>query len=1119
MSVNRDWVRTYLKQFDFESLFLEELGWDSVDLNLIPVGVEGAPYQAEAIAQKRGMVVYHCQSEKGQSEKGGDIPDNGVRRKIDHQINSYSREHLIIYSDALQQEQVWQWVRREKGKPLAPREYRYHIDQDGESLVQKLEGLAIDFDEEDGLTLTEVAKRTKKAFDVDRVTKKFYERFQKEHQRFLAFVEGIQERFDQEWYCSVMLNRLMFVYFLQKKGFLDGDRDYLRNRLNGCQQAHGDDEFYSFYRYFLLRLFHEGLGDSKRDSAELEQLIGKIPYLNGGLFDVHELEERNPDIQIPDGAFEAIFNFFDDYQWHLDDRPLRNDREINPDVLGYIFEKYINEKNQKQKGAYYTKEDITEYISKNTIIPFLFDAAKKACAIVFEPDGPVWRLLKENPERYIYDAVKKGVIKEDPKTKITEVISLPADIEAGIEDVSQRGGWNRLVEADYALPTELWREHVARRQRCLKIRDKLANGEVHEINDLITYNLDIRQFAQDVIEQCEGPELLRAFYKAISQISVLDPTCGSGAFLFAALNILEPLYDACLHRMKGFVEDLDRSGEKSRPEKFSDFRKILEQVKKHPNREYFILKSIILGNLYGVDIMEEAVEICKLRLFLKLVSQVDAEADKPNYGLEPLPDIDFNIRAGNTLVGFATYDEVKKAVEGDGQQKLDLFSDMPRIDESAEIADRAFQMFRSQQTEHDMDGAKFKDAKVEVRRRLKELNDELNRYLASEYDVDTTKMVAFERWAKSHRPFHWFVEFYRIVKDGGFSVIVGNPPYVEISEVRKQYSTTSFSTNICGNIYGLIIERSFSLTKTEGKIGMIVPMSLSCTARMSELRRMLESVSRQNWISHFSGDANPSKLFEGVKLRLDILISTSSSEPKVFSSCYTKWFAEERNHIFSFLTYSEIFQPLRYLSLIPKLGGDISRSIFSKILEKNILNDCMGTYSQTIYVHRVLTMYVKCFNFVPYFWNEQDGEKKSDDYKPYRFKSEEYASAAIAIINSSIFFFYFITLGDCFHCGKEFIQNFPAGLDTINPNILEKLSTLGEELMDDMKSNAVRRVAESKKTGRVKYDEFWPRYSKSIIDTIDYTLATHYGLTDEEIDFVVNYDIKYRMGLRTLIEK
>ena len=79
-------------------------------------------------------------------------------------------------------------------------------------------------------------------------------------------------------------------------------------------------------------------------------------------------------LRFPDKAFEQLFRFFEQYQWHLDERPLRNDNEINPDVLGYIFEKYIN---QKQMGAYYTKEDITEYISKNTIIPFLFDARRE----------------------------------------------------------------------------------------------------------------------------------------------------------------------------------------------------------------------------------------------------------------------------------------------------------------------------------------------------------------------------------------------------------------------------------------------------------------------------------------------------------------------------------------------------------------------------------------------------------------------------------------------------------------------------------------------------------------------------------------------------------------------
>src|SRR5207302_843056 len=102
------------------------------------------------------------------------------------------------------------------------------------------------------------------------------------------------------------------------------------------------------------------------------------------------------------------------------------------------------------------------------------------------------------------------------------------------------------------------------------------------------------------------------------------------------------------------------------------FRDILAQVAKHPNRRYFILKSIIINNLYGVDIMEEAVEICKLRLFLKLVSQIDRFQD-----IEPLPDIDFNIRAGNTLVGFATYAEAERAITS----KLDFDNAMARIEQ------------------------------------------------------------------------------------------------------------------------------------------------------------------------------------------------------------------------------------------------------------------------------------------------------------------------------------------------------------------------------------------------------------------------------------------------------
>jgi len=409
-------------------------------------------------------------------------------------------------------------------------------------------------------------------------------------------------------------------------------------------------------------------------------------------------------------------------------------------------------------GAYYTKEDITEYISKNTIIPYLFDAARKKCKIAFEGDQSVWQHLSRDPDRYIYEAVKKGC-----------GLELPDEVARGLDDVSERTEWNKPAPEAYALPTEIWREVVARRKRYEEVKAKLVAGEVKAINDCITYNLNIRQFAQDVIENCEGPMLLRAFWRAIvghiprksnekpeNGITILDPTCGSGAFLFAALNILAPLYEACLDRMQAFAAELDQPGVKHHPEKFSDFKAELARVAEHPNQSYFIMKSIILNNLYGVDIMAEAVEICKLRLFLKMVAQVES-ADL----IEPLPDIDFNIRCGNTLVGFATYDEVEEGIKSKGGAAMlpMMYEDrMAKIELKAQDLQQAFDIFRRRQVESD--GSVPYADKTRVRDRLTVLENELNRALARKYGIKAEKDVkAYRKWLASHQPFHWFVEY------------------------------------------------------------------------------------------------------------------------------------------------------------------------------------------------------------------------------------------------------------------------------------------------------------------------------------------------------------------------
>ena len=1098
MPLNRQRAQKYLQKFDFESLFIEELGWDTVDRVTLPFEVDGEPFEVVSITQKRGFTVFKCITPE--------IPTRPIRVKLDRQLTDYSKSHLLVFGDEGKTQQIWMWVRQELGKPLAPRFEQYQVGQSAERLLQKLEALAIAFAEEEKLTLVEVAGRVKKAFDVEKVTKKFFTRFEKEHGKFLQFIQGIQSEFDCIWYASLMLNRLMFVYFIQKKNFLDGDINYLRNRLKRCQAEWGTDRFHSFYRQFLLKLFHEGLGKPDRN-PELDKLLGKIPYLNGGLFEVHQLEEKyDSTLQIPDAAFEQVFNFFDEYDWHLDDRPLRNQNEINPDVLGYIFEKYIN---QKQMGAYYTKEDITEYISKNTILPFLFDQAEKGCQVAFKPEGAVWALLRENPDHYIYPAVRQGVDLE-----------LPTEIAAGIEDVSQRGSWNKPAADGFALPTETWREYVARRKRCWSLRQKLAAGEVTQINDLITHNLDIRQFAQDVITSCESSDLLKALYQAIEQVSVLDPTCGSGAFLFAALNILEPLYTACLERMQGFVDedDLRLSQEPEAKPRYEYFRKVLAEMAKHPNLRYFVLKSIMLNNLYGVDIMEEATEICKLRLFLKLVAQMEPQPKKQNFGLEPLPDIDFNIRAGNTLVGFASLNEVCEAMARDtqtGQGRL-IFDDgvLNRIVQGAVAADMEFKRFKSLQVQHSIAGADVAESKRLLKAALAQLREELDRYLAEEYELGLSKKSgAFQKWKESHQPFHWFVEFYSIINRGGFDVIIGNPPYVEYSKVKKIYSIRNYKTESCGNLYAYSLERAAAILCHGGKLGFIIPVASVCTDGYTSLQRMLRE---KGGIAISNFNDRPSKLFDGLEhIRLTIILWKKQNETReICTTKYNKWQAIERNSLFECLTYSACPDQFIIDGSIPKVHSPIEQGIFSKLVRqrKTIEYFLRQNGSYEINYTRKLSGFVQILNFIPKIYDSAGESRYPSELKVVKFDTKTTRDVYLALLNSNLFYWFLTIYSDCRNLNKRELMMIPLDFEDISESIVLNLSTCCNQLMKDFCDNSKMLEMRYEKLGKMTIQCIYPKFSKPIIDEIDRILAQHYGFTEEELDFIINYDIKYRMG-------
>jgi type I restriction-modification system DNA methylase subunit len=828
--------------------------------------------------------------------------------------------------------------------------------------------------------------------------KRFLDRFQTEYSRFLMHIDGITNTADRNRYTSLTLTRLMFLYFMQSSGSLDNVTNYLSNHLKMMQSR--EDSNHNFSRDFLHILYHDGLSKQERP-YELTAVLGNVPFLNIEIFREHQIElQYSTSIHIPDEAFEQVFAFFDTFSWQLDEHLLSNVNAITPDIMGYIFEKQIN---QKQMGAYYTQGDITDYIVRTTIIPFLFSATEKQCPTAFQAGSSIWQLLQDNPDRYFFPAVKKGV-----------ELPLPSVLAEGSNDISRRSNWNELASNTYALPGETWREVIARRQRYQEIRTKLEMGVVYCFDDLITYNLDIDKFARDVIQNCTEPQLLQAFYKSISDLKLLDPTCGPGAFLFAALDILEQLYIACLGRMA----QIDSSNP-------TGAGKLLQEENQHPNRRYSILKSILASNLYGVDIMEEATEICKLRLFLKLLAYIKWPLE-----IEPLPNFNANIRTGNALSGSVNH----------------------RDNLSSEI-----------------------------------------------------------------HPFHWFDEFSQIMQNGGFDVIIGNPPYVEYVQSSKPYHLTNYSTLSTGNLFAVTMERCASLLAPDGRFGMIVPASATCTDGYLPLQHLLLQQSSLH-ISSFSDQRG--KLFDIPHPRLCIITYKRPPGPKsVYSTSYLKPGRKLRESLFQRLEFVEITQQVRP-GIIPRYGYSTEQSLHAKLYNQtqrlgNYL-DKKGTHH--LYFTRKLSWFVQVTPFIPKIIDMQGKLRRPSELKTLRFSTPEHAGIALAALNSNLFYWFITTGSDCRNLNMREVLGLPLSIDTIPIATRQELRELATRLAEHLQAYSEMRTMSFKNAGTLIIQCMFPGKSKHIIDEIDRVFALHYGFTGEELDFIINYDVKYRLRRSSLRE-
>ena len=212
----------------------------------------------------------------------------------------------------------------------------------------------------------------KDAFSVERLNKDFFNGYKERYVKFLNYLNNDTK--DNRDYVKKLLGRLVFLQFLQKKGWMGvpannkewtgGDKLYLNNLIESYE---GNDRLLSDV---LEPLFFNTLNE-RRDNDLADSRLGeniKIPYLNGGLFDKDDLDKK--DIDFPYDYFKELMDFFAMYNFTIDENdPEDSEIGIDPEMLGHIFENLLED--NKDKGAFYTPKEIVQYMSKESVSQYL----------------------------------------------------------------------------------------------------------------------------------------------------------------------------------------------------------------------------------------------------------------------------------------------------------------------------------------------------------------------------------------------------------------------------------------------------------------------------------------------------------------------------------------------------------------------------------------------------------------------------------------------------------------------------------------------------------------------------------------------------------------------------
>ena len=397
-------------------------------------------------------------------------------------------------------------------------------------------------------------------------------------------------------------------------------------------------------------------------------------------------------------------------------------------------------------------------------------------------------------------------------------------------------------------------------------------------------------------------------------------------------------------------------------------------------------------------------------------------------------------------------------------------------------------------------------------------------------------------------PFHWKIDFEKVLAGGGFDVVVGNPPYVEdrnYSEIdlkiiksskkvkrrRKRVKKPLFyHSRDCGNTHAYFIERSIKLLKQKGRFGFIVPLALVSTDRMKHIREFIHGNSSD--VKYYNFDDRPGKIFSGLEhCRATIVVTgKGTGVEKITTSKYHRWFTKDRSKLFEDLKTTE-WGIVSLEDTIPKIGTKIEISILDKLQQKSdekTIGDSIEDEGTMIWYHNAPQYWIHAHTqdylpMVEYFdgykEDSKTGEKIpnnlvetkiSSHYKPLILDPQN-SSIINGLLNSSLFYWWFVIWSDGRDLLKKHIESFYIDVGKFPEDLKEKLEPLVHELMERYDENSNIKINQRSEGYVIKIKEIIPSKSFRIIDQIDDVFADYFEFTEEQKDFIKKFDIEFRI--------